>query len=95
VNYKIYIDPAALSDTLLNGDPEHRIGPIEIKHMPDICEYSPYEHSKFDAIVKTQDWVIYYYVVTLQSSCNTVNPLIKRCIMCLLARLPPLRRLFA
>ncbi len=46
MNYKLYIDPAALSDTLLNGDPEHKIGSIEIKHMPDICEYSPYEHSK-------------------------------------------------
>ncbi len=46
IDYKLYLDPAVLEETLLAGDAESRIAPIKITHDPSITEVTPYEHGQ-------------------------------------------------
>lgn len=88
INYKMYIDPARLQETLEAGDAEAKIRPIFIQDNKDVCEYSPYEHSKYKTCLKFDDTDGFRKICVWQFSYSIVEQSTKPC-----TRFIPKRRL--
>lgn len=57
INYKMFLDDAALERHAKEGDPEKKVAPVEISHDPNITWRRPYEfiYGKYDTDESLQD----------------------------------------